>query len=74
MKKNLLSIFGIAASFGAFAQLPVSTMPDNKNVVLEEFTGITCVFCPQGHAIANTIAANNPGDVVLINIHTGGYA
>ena len=74
MKKNLLSIFGIAASFGAFAQLPVSTAPENKNVVLEEFTGITCTFCPQGHAIANTIAANNPGDVVLINIHTGGYA
>ena len=74
MKKNLLSIFGIAASFGAFAQLPVSTAAENKNVVLEEFTGITCTFCPQGHAIANTIAANNPGDVVLINIHTGGYA
>jgi hypothetical protein len=74
MKKNLLSIFGIAASFGAFAQLPVSTMPDNKNVVLEEFTGIQCTWCPAGHAIANGIAANNPGDVVLINIHTGSFA
>ncbi len=74
MKKNLLTIFGITASFGLFAQLPVSTAPENKNVVLEEFTGITCTFCPQGHAIANTIAANNPGDVVLINVHVGGYA
>ncbi|MFK8039236.1 MAG: Omp28-related outer membrane protein [Crocinitomicaceae bacterium] len=74
MKKNLLSIIGITASFSLFAQLPVSTMQENKNVILEEFTGIYCGFCPQGHAIGNTLAANNPGDVVLINIHAGGYA
>lgn len=58
----------------AFGQLPVSTSPENKNVVLEEFTGIYCQFCPDGHKIANDIASNNPGDVFLLNIHTGGYA
>lgn len=67
-------MIGIAASFGAFAQLPVSTSPENKNVVLEEFTGIACTWCPAGHLIGNTLAADNPGDVVLINIHTGGFA
>ncbi len=74
MKKNLLSIFGIAFSLSAFAQLPVSTTAENKNVVLEEFTGIYCVFCPDGHKRAKEISDNNPGDVVLINVHTGGYA
>lgn len=74
MKKNLLSIFGIAASFGAFAQLPVSTTPENKNVILEEFTGIYCGFCPAGHVIANGITASNPDDVVVINVHAGGFA
>lgn len=58
----------------AFAQLPVSTSAEMKNVVLEEFTGIYCGYCPQGHAIANDIAEANPNDVVVINIHTGGYA
>ncbi|MCK5789063.1 MAG: Omp28-related outer membrane protein, partial [Chlamydiia bacterium] len=48
--------------------------PENKNVVLEEYTGIHCGYCPQGHAIAQAIYDANPDDVVLINIHTGGYA
>lgn len=57
-----------------FAQLPVSTAAQNKKIVLEEYTGIYCGYCPDGHSIANTIYANNPGNCVLINIHTGGYA
>lgn len=74
MKKLLftvgLGLFGMSA----FAQLPVSTAVENKNVVLEEFTGIRCVFCPDGHKRANDFKVANPGDVVLINIHTGSFA
>jgi hypothetical protein len=55
-------------------QTIVSTTPQNKNVVLEEFTGINCVYCPQGHAVANQITAANPGRVVVINVHVGNYA
>ena len=58
----------------ALAQTFVSTTPENRNVVLEEFTGIYCGYCPDGHKRANEFKAANPGDVVLINIHTGGYA
>ena len=58
----------------AFSQTIVSTSPEDRKVVLEEFTGIHCVFCPQGHAIAQAIQDNNPGDVFLINIHVGGFA
>lgn len=57
-----------------FSQTIVSTAPQNKKVILEEFTGINCVFCPQGHQIANTISNNNPGNVFIINIHSGGFA
>ncbi len=75
MKRILLSSFAIALQATAFAQLPVSTAPSNKSVVLEEFTGIKCVYCPDGHKIANNIkSANTPGKVILVNIHTGGYA
>lgn len=74
MKKLLsLSIF-TAYSVVGMAQLPVSTTAENKNAVLEEFTGIYCTYCPDGHKRANDFASANPGDVVLINIHTGGYA
>jgi len=58
----------------ADAQKWVSTQVQNKNAVLEEFTGIHCGYCPDGHRIANDIAEANPGRVFLINIHAGGYA
>lgn len=76
MKKNLTLLLAIGAFSGSmYAQIPVSTTPSNKKVVLEEFTGIKCQYCPDGHKIANIIKASKPfGDVVLINIHTGGYA
>ena len=66
----LLSFFG----FCAFAQTIVSTNPENRKVILEEFTGVNCTFCPDGHAIAQALQDNNPDNVFLVNIHSGGYA
>jgi hypothetical protein len=57
-----------------FAQNFVSTTAENRNVVLEEFTGIHCGYCPDGHRLGQLFHDNNPGDVVLINLHTGSYA
>lgn len=75
MRKQLLTILATGAISSVFAQLPVSTTPSNRKVVLEEFTGIHCQYCPDGHKIANQIQASKPaGDVILINIHTGSYA
>ncbi|MEZ4875590.1 MAG: T9SS type A sorting domain-containing protein [Flavobacteriaceae bacterium] len=75
MKQKLFSLlaFSLLASF-SYAQTIVSTTPENKKVILEEFTGIHCVYCPQGHAIAQAIQNNNPGNVFLINVHVGSYA
>ncbi len=74
MKKSLL--FTALTTFGlaGFAQTFVGTSPENRNAVLEEFTGIYCGYCPDGHRIAQELKDDNPGDVVLVNIHTGGYA
>ena len=66
----LLSFFG----FCAIAQTIVSTNPENRKVILEEFTGVNCTFCPDGHAIAQALQDNNPENVFLVNIHSGGYA
>ncbi|MBU2554772.1 MAG: Omp28-related outer membrane protein, partial [Bacteroidetes bacterium] len=57
-----------------FSQTIVGTDPENKNVVLEEFTGIHCVFCPDGHAIAQSIYDAHPDDVLLVYIHQGSFA
>lgn len=75
MKKQLLTTLLATAFVGTIsAQLPVSTSTANRNAVLEEFTGIYCGFCPDGHLRANNLKAANPSRVVLINIHSGGYA
>ena len=73
MKKILLSIFALS-TIGLSAQTFVSTAPENKNIILEEFTGISCGYCPDGHKIGQQLHDANPSDVFLINIHTGGYA
>lgn len=75
MKKffTILTFFFVGFLFTQ-AQTLVTTQPTNKNVVLEEYTGIHCQYCPQGHAIAASILENNPGRALAIAIHQGGYA
>lgn len=73
-KKLPIAMVLLFFTIGAFAQTIVSTTPENRNVILEEFTGINCVFCPDGHAIAEALKQSNPGDVFLVNIHSGGFA
>ncbi len=76
MKKRIIlsAIAAIGFMAVSFAQTIVPTTPENKNVVLEEFTGIYCGYCPQGHAMAKQILNAHPEDVSVIAIHTGGYA
>jgi len=75
MKKILLLLVGTAIGLSSVAQLLVdTTQAENKNVLLEEYTGRNCGYCPDGHKIANQIKENNPQDVVLIRVHTGSYA
>lgn len=76
MKKIVLSFLGLFAAFAVGAQTPqfVSTEPANKNVIIEEFTGINCGYCPDGHKRVREYEAANPGRVFGINIHAGSYA
>ena len=75
MKKLTLSLLALLAfTFTLQAQIYVSTAPAHRNVILEEFTGRGCQYCPDGHAIANQFAADHPGRFWAINVHAGGYA
>ena len=71
---SILLLMLIASATYLKSQDIVSTDPENKKVVLEEFTGINCGYCPQGHAIAQGIKDAHPDDVVVIAVHAGGYA
>ncbi|HRH69768.1 MAG TPA: Omp28-related outer membrane protein [Flavobacteriales bacterium] len=67
---TLLTIAPIALS----AQTLVSTMPQNRTGILEEFTAINCPNCPQGHTVAADLVANNPGQLIVVGVHGGGLA
>ncbi|MGV9012409.1 MAG: Omp28-related outer membrane protein [Flavobacteriales bacterium] len=58
----------------AFAQSLVGFEPENRTALLEDFTGIHCGYCPDGHAIMAAIDEANPGKVSLVGIHAGGFA
>lgn len=74
--KKLFTLFSLAIFFAGtlFSQTYVSTEPMMKNALLEEFTGIHCTYCPDGHAIAQSILNNNPGRAFVIAIHQGSFA
>jgi len=77
MKKISLFAIFLASWFSAalLAQPTiVSTQPTNKNVILEEYTGMHCPYCPDGHRIANQLMQTYPNRVFSILIHQGIYA
>lgn len=75
MKKISLALMAVLAfSFSLKAQQYVSTTPANRNVLLEEFTGRNCGYCPDGHVIANGIAEAHPERFWAMNIHAGGFS
>ena len=56
------------------AQTIVNTLPENRKLILEEFGGIYCIYCPDGNEIAASILATYPEEVFRINVHGGFWA
>ena len=52
----------------------VSTTPAPAHVLIEEFTGLHCSYCPQAHAIVNNLTYAAPGKVHVMAVHTGNLA
>lgn len=51
----------------------VPTAVSTKGVLLEEFTGINCGWCPQGHAIAAKLVKASP-NVYVVAVHAGSFS
>jgi hypothetical protein len=51
-----------------YVESPAAT-PENKVVLIEEFTGVRCPNCPQGHDIIASIQSSNPNKVVSVSLH-----
>lgn len=64
--------FLLLSMFAATAQ--VSQEPQNRKILLEEFTALNCGNCPVGHVAAAAILNAHPEDAVLVNLHAGPLA
>lgn len=74
MKKVFLLLSFAALAYTLPAQTIVSTEPENRDAVLEEFTGRNCGYCPDGHVIAENLKTQHGDDFWIINIHAGGFS
>jgi hypothetical protein len=63
-----------AAPLSAIGQSLVSTQPELRTALLEDFTGIHCQYCPEGHTVAAAIETSAPDRVVIVGVHAGPYA
>ncbi|MCP4120197.1 MAG: Omp28-related outer membrane protein [Bacteroidetes bacterium] len=72
--KHVFTLIILLSCTLAMAQLPVSQVAENKKIVLEEYAGVHCQYCPDGHRISNQMEAAHPGEMMVINVHTGQYA
>ncbi len=52
----------------------VSKTPQTRNILLEEYTGVNCGYCPDGHKRGDELHAQYPDKVFQINIHAGGFS
>lgn len=67
MKKQIqLAILALLTAGSAQAQTIVGTAPTMRYGVIEEFSGINCVNCPNGHSVLEGILTSNPGNVIAL--------
>ncbi len=52
----------------------VNKTAEARKVVLEEFTGVKCGYCPDGHLIMEQIMTENPGKAICFSLHGGSYS
>lgn len=71
--KKIITLLGTVPVIASAQSLVYST-PENRTALLEEFTGIHCGYCPEGHAISAALEAALKDRYVAINVHAGGYA
>lgn len=72
--KKIFTLIIVAMALQINAQQFVSTEIENRNVIIEEYTGRNCTWCPEGQMVANGIAKSHPGRVFLVNIHAGSFS
>jgi len=80
MKKSIIYIL-FAILFFSACEENMPTIPPvgpqeagDRVMLIEEFTGVQCVNCPQGSAQIENLLAIYPNNLVAVSLHTGDFA
>lgn len=76
MKSTILIALSLFSATGVSqaSAWNVSSEPELRNVLIEEFTGIHCPNCPDGQRVVNELKALHPERFFSVAIHAGYYA
>ncbi|MFK7971219.1 MAG: Omp28-related outer membrane protein [Bacteroidia bacterium] len=70
MMKKIYTLIILMLAIGSLsAQTLASTTPENRNTVIEEFTGTSCPNCPPGHTIVKNIKTQYADDAWVVGYH-----
>lgn len=73
-KKTLLLMAFLSVFVISKAAWNVTTEEQNKRVLVEEFTGIHCGYCPDAHKIVAELIKAQPDKVCAIAYHAGSFS
>ena len=68
---KFITLISCALPLAISAQTLVSTSPQQRTALIEEFTAINCGNCPSGHTTAASIVSMYGSSVNVIGIHGG---
>lgn len=76
MKKvfSLLTLLFPLLTLAQAQEVFVSKEPGKRKAVIEEYTGIYCGYCPDGHQAEASLLEKYPGQLFAVNIHAGNFA
>lgn len=66
--------YGNILSFTAGESFMAPTTPSNRVALLEDFTGVRCGYCPDGHVKAKAVEDQYPDKFIIMAVHAGSYA
>jgi thiol-disulfide isomerase/thioredoxin len=73
---NLTIIALVIVTVSCCDEIPPTITPcqTNRVVLVEEFTGVSCVNCPTGTEKLEQLSSQNPGKVIVVAIHAGYFS
>jgi hypothetical protein len=69
-EKDVLINFGLKEGVTDSTYVGSTETPQNRNVLVEEFTGASCTNCPAGHEVVKALIEANPDRIVALAYHT----